>query len=182
MASQTSANTAVKPDPSTTPIRRIITGHNEKGEAVVLEDRICPNRFCMGGNPYFIDNEIWKMETLPNDNSGEMTDPATSFTFVPPVGGNICRILELSPDATLGTDENGDPLRPLNHRTASTDYAIVLKGEIVGIMGNTEITMHEGDIMVQRGTIHAWSNRTSKPCLMLFVLCGAEPIEGLPVL
>ncbi|MBQ5952347.1 MAG: cupin domain-containing protein [Lachnospiraceae bacterium] len=170
------------PAPETTGIRRIITTHRPDGEAVIAEDRICPNRFVMGGNPLFVDNEIWKIEQQPASNAGDPVDPATSFTFVPPAGGNVCRILEIPPDTTLGTDGEGNPVKPLFHRTASTDYAVVLRGEITAVLDKQETVMRAGDIMVQRGSIHAWSNRTNEQCLMLFVLCGAEPIEGLPIM
>ena len=181
MSKLAEANTNINPGVDTIKIRRIVTGHNADGKAIILEDQICPNRFVMGGNPDFIDTEIWHLDENSSDNAAEYSDPATAFGFTPPKNGNICRFLEIPPDSTLGTAD-GEPVKPLYHRTASIDYAIVLQGEIVCVMDGEEAAMKAGDIMVQRGTIHAWSNRTEEPCLMLFVLCGAEPIEGLPVL
>ena len=86
---------------------------------------------------------------------------------------------KIPPDKALG---DGEEAKPLFHRTASLDYAFVIKGEIHAVLDGGEKLMKAGDILVQRGTIHAWSNRSSEPCLMLFVLCGADEIEGLPVL
>ena len=181
MANLAEAKKDMKPGENTTGIRRIVTGHDPDGKAIVIEDRICPNRFVMGDNPLFVDNEIWKIEESPTSNEGEMRDPASSFTFVPPAEGNVCRVLEIPPDSALNPN-GGNEIKPLFHRTASTDYAYVMRGEIVAVMDGAEVSMHEGDIMIQRGTIHAWSNRSEKPCLMLFVLCGARPIPGLEIL
>lgn len=70
---------------------------------------------------------------------------------------------------------------PLAHRTLSLDYAVVLKGETVAILENgVETVMREGDVLIQRGTIHAWDNRSDAPAVILFVLCGAKEIPGLP--
>ena len=181
MSKLAEANANVKPGAETVQIRRIVTGHNDKGEAIILEDSVCPNRFAMGGNSEFVDTEIWHLDETSNDNAKEYSDPATAFGFTPPRNGNICRFLEIPPDSTLGTDD-GEEVKPLFHRTASVDYAVVISGEIIAVMDGDQTVMKAGDIMVQRGTIHAWSNKTDKPCLMLFVLCGADPIPGLPVL
>ena len=181
MSKLAEANTNVMPGENTVKIRRIVTGHDAEGKAIILEDEICPNRFAMGGNPNFVDTEIWHLDDVSGDNSADYKDPATQFGFVPPLKGNICRFLEIPPDSTLGTDD-GEEVKPLFHRTASLDYAVVISGEILAVMDGAEMVMKAGDIMVQRGTIHAWSNKTDKPCLMLFVLCGTDPIPGLEVL
>ena len=138
-----------------------------------------PQQIRNGRKSFFVDTEIWKMDATPQSNDVPYEDPAGEFTFVPPQHGNICRILEIPPDKALG---DGEEAKPLFHRTASLDYAFVIKGEIHAVLDGGEKLMKAGDILVQRGTIHAWSNRSSEPCLMLFVLCGADEIEGLPVL
>ena len=63
------------------------------------------------------------------------------------------------------------------HRTQTVDYAIVLSGEIWALMDSDETKMKAGDILVQRGTNHAWSNRSNKPCLVAFVLIDAKPLK-----
>lgn len=176
MANETSADTSVKPAESVTRFRRIVTGHDSEGNAVFLEDKVCENTFCMGGNPEFVSTEIWRVTETPADNSGEYSDPAGNFELAPPKCGNVFRILEIPP---LNTD--GSMSSPLPHRTPSLDYAVVLKGEAVAILEEgVETVMKEGDILVQRGTVHAWDNRSDRPAVILFVLCGAENIPGLP--
>ena len=66
----------------------------------------------------------------------------------------------------------------MKHRTASLDYAMVLKGEIYAVLEDDELLMKEGDILIQRVTIHAWSNRSEEPCVILFVLCGSDSTPG----
>jgi quercetin dioxygenase-like cupin family protein len=68
---------------------------------------------------------------------------------------------------------------PMMHRTQTVDYAIVLSGEIWALMDSGETKMKAGDILVQRGTNHAWSNRSNKPCLVAFVLIDAKPLKQI---
>lgn len=181
MADQTQIIGDIKPAPHTTKIRRIVTGHNDQNVAVFLEDQFCPNRFATGGCETFVINELWKMDATPGSNEGEYADPATSFTLNPPACGNVFRIIEFPPDGELGMQEDGvTPEVPIMHRTPSVDYAVILKGECYAVLDGGETLMKEGDVLIQRGTLHSWSNRSDKPCLILFVLCGADPIPGLP--
>ena len=62
------------------------------------------------------------------------------------------------------------------HKTATIDYAIVLSGEIYALMDEGEVLLKAGDVLIQRGTSHAWSNRTEQPCCIAFVLIDAEPV------
>lgn len=187
MADQTQIIGDIKPAPHTQKFRRIVTGHDENNTAIFLEDQLCPNRFATGGCETFVINELWKMDQTPGgekmgcDNVAPYTDPATSFTLNPPACGNVFRIIEFPPDGELGMKEDGvTPEEPIMHRTPSVDYAVILKGECYAVMDGGETLMKEGDVLIQRGTIHAWSNRSDKPCLILFVLCGADAIPGLP--
>ncbi len=60
------------------------------------------------------------------------------------------------------------------HETQTTDYALVLEGEIWAVMEKGETKLRAGDVLIQRGTNHAWSNRSGKPAVMAFVLVGAK--------
>lgn len=176
MANETSADRSVQPSERVCRFRRIVTGHDALGNAVFLEDAICQNAFCMGGNPDFVSTELWRTEISPADNSGIYTDPSSDFTLSPAPQGNVFRILEIPPLHT-----HGSMSAPLAHRTLSLDYAVILKGETVAILENgVETVMREGDVLIQRGTIHAWDNRSDAPVVILFVLCGAKEIPGLP--
>ena len=72
--------------------------------------------------------------------------------------------------------DRGSPRHPGFHKTSSVDYAIVLSGEIYALMDEGEVLLRAGDVLVQRGTNHAWSNRTDDPARLAFVLIDAEPV------
>ena len=65
------------------------------------------------------------------------------------------------------------------HATATVDYIIVLKGEIWAILDKGEKLLKQGDILIQRGTNHSWSVRTTEPCVIAVVLIGAKPVGRL---
>ena len=113
------------------------------------------------------------------------------MTLEPPLNGSIFRIVEFPPDAAgggfdrtaafraMGASHTMDPdasRHPAMHRTDTVDYAIVLSGEIWALMDEGETLMRAGDTLVQRGTNHAWSNRSDQPCLVVFVLVSAHPL------
>ena len=177
---QTSARSDVKISENTQKFRRIITGHDAKGEAIFIDDAICPNRFACGGLPNFVTNEMWIINEIPDNNEGDGSDTATAFSLNPPKGGNVFRILELPPDSDLGKQQDGTPVTPTMHRTPSTDYAYVIEGEVYAVLDKQEKLMRKGDVLIQRGTNHAWSNRSDKPCIILFVLNGGHELPGLP--
>lgn len=186
MADQTEIHGNVQPAENTVKVRRIVTGHTPDKKAIFVEDKICPNRFATGGVPTFVINELWRMEKIPGNNEEEYKDPATKFTLNPPHNGNVFRIIQFPPNSELGMKDDGvTPEEPTMHRTASVDYAYIIKGEVYAVMDNedgeppVEKLMKEGDVLIQRGTIHAWSNRSDKPVIILFVLNGAEATPGL---
>jgi hypothetical protein len=82
---------------------------------------------------------------------------------------------ELGSSARAAFDR-GSPRHPGFHKTSSVDYAIVLAGEIYALMDEGEVLLKQGDVLVQRGTNHAWSNRSDAPAYLAFVLIDAEPL------
>ena len=160
----------------TAQFRRIVTGHDDRGSTIFVEDQICPNRMAVEGIPNFCRTEVWRIESMPDDNSGKYNDLAAKMIFPPTNNGSVFRILEIPPEGETGG-------APIMHRTASTDYCYVIKGEIFAVLDSgSELLMKEGDILIQRGTNHTWSNRSNKPCIILFVLNGAKEIPNLPTL
>jgi hypothetical protein len=113
----------------------------------------------------------------------------------PPPGGCVFRVVQFAPDkdwaaiaAAMGgavpVDESaksaskGGPIRHAHmHRTRSIDFAIVLSGEIWAVMDVGEKKLVAGDILVQRGTNHAWANRSDLPCVIAFILIDARPLD-----
>lgn len=172
--------------------RRIVSGHDADGRSVFIVDGDAANVnvFEKGGGMAV--TELWSTEATPASNAGNEDAGAEPFRLEPAPGGTRFRVVEYPPDAVRfatggdggttremrgGADVATDTARhPGMHKTASIDYAIVLSGEIYALMDEGETLMRPGDILVQRGTSHAWSNRTDTPARVAFVLVGAEPI------
>jgi mannose-6-phosphate isomerase-like protein (cupin superfamily) len=174
-------------------IRRVVTGHNAAGRSVFIKDAAAPHVYNRGPGSAVV-TELWETRAMPADNrgDGEVTDHP--FRLAPPKHGTVFRIIEYPPDkqrlaaleqqrasADDGSGhgaafDRGSPRHPGFHKTSSVDYAIVLSGEIYALMDEGEVLLKAGDVLVQRGTNHAWSNRTDAPAYLAFVLVDAEPL------
>jgi mannose-6-phosphate isomerase-like protein (cupin superfamily) len=149
--------------------RRVVTGHDEHGKSVVVSDGTPPQDHPMRGTAIGADfTEIWSTaETVPSLTSlpdGEPT--ARSFTIMPPTG-HLLRIIDIYPPSMGGQ-------RTVMHRTRTLDYAVVIEGEIVLVLDDSEVVLGPGDVAVQRGTDHAWENRTDQLTRMAFFHIAAE--------
>ena len=173
------------------PIRRVVTGHNAQGKSVIASDAPSPHLLMIPGQDHFGMTNLWVTDGAPADNSGGRDAAARPVVLEPPAGGTIFRVVEFLPDQSLaGFDRKAafesmgaghamdrDASRhPGMHKTATVDYAIVLSGEIWALMDEGETLLRTGDVLVQRGTNHAWSNRGSAPCLVAFILVSARPL------
>jgi quercetin dioxygenase-like cupin family protein len=143
-------------------VRRVVTGHNEEGKAIVSIDEISKDTvtFRKGANVV----NLWSTEGFPIDNK-RAEDGAKRIVGTTRSSGTVFRIIEFMPGVA-----------PRNHRTASIDYAFVISGKIDMEMDGGAVQLHAGDVLVQRGTIHEWVNRYSEPCVIAFVLIDAEPV------
>lgn len=148
--------------------RRVVTGHTAEGVSVFLSDGPIPvSRSLPGDGVYF--HEIWNTEGAPAPITAEEDEPTERALAVPPPRhGTKIRINEFAPGFL---DERG--LQSPFHRTASIDYGIVLQGEITLILDDSEVTLRAGDVVVQRGTVHAWANRSGSVAKVVFVLVDA---------
>jgi mannose-6-phosphate isomerase-like protein (cupin superfamily) len=171
--------------------RRVVTGHDARGRSVVLKDGESPYSFFLEKAGGLQLTELWETRSSPADNSGEK-DAADHERRIEPVdGGTVFRVIEYPPDrvrlATLDPEsfyavmgaQAADPehrRHPGMHRTHTLDYCIVLSGEIWAVMDEGEVLLRAGDCLVQRGTRHAWSNRSEEPCVIAFVLVAAKPL------
>ena len=160
--------------------RRVVTGHTSDGVSVVLSDGPVPvSRELPDDGVAF--HEIWNTEGAPaRIVAVEATEPTERTLAVPPPPrGTKIRINEFQPGHL---DERG--LQSPVHRTASVDYGIVLEGEITLVLDDSEVTLRSGDIVVQRGTDHAWANRGSSVAKVAFILVDGrfDPalVEALP--
>jgi quercetin dioxygenase-like cupin family protein len=143
-------------------VRRVVTGHDASGKAVVTIDEISKN--VISRRPNHESCVIWSTGEFPADNDGDADNGLRAVATVDPEG-TVFRLVEYGPGVT-----------PRNHRTESVDYAIVLSGEIEMEMDGTFVHLRQGDVLVQRGTIHNWINRGTRPCVMAFVLVAAKPV------
>jgi quercetin dioxygenase-like cupin family protein len=143
-------------------IRRVITGHDSSGRAVVKIDEVARN--LVSSRPGATAGVVWTTEGFPVDNTGE-EDAGLRKTGTTLDNGTVFRILELAPGVT-----------PRNHRTDSIDYAVVMSGEVDMELDDATVHLKAGDVLVQRGTIHNWVNRGTEPCVIAFVLIAAKPV------
>ena len=143
--------------------RRVVTGHDETGRAVVKIDEITQN--LVSSRPGATASVVWTTQGFPLDNTGS-EDQGRRPTGTTLDNGTVFRVLELAPGAS-----------PRNHRTDSIDYAVVMAGEIDMELDDTTVHLKAGDVLVQRGTIHNWVNRGTVPCVIAFVLIAAKPVE-----
>ena len=143
--------------------RRVVTGHDANGRAVVKIDETAKN--LVSSRPGATSCVVWTTEGFPVDNTRE-EDQGLRRTATTLDNGTVFRILELAPVSS-----------PRNHRTDSIDYAVVMSGEIDMELDDTTVHLKAGDVLVQRGTIHNWVNRGTAPCVIAFVLIAAKPVE-----
>ena len=173
-------------------IRRVVTGHNAAGKSIFVSDGPTPHVFSRTKGSAVV-HELWETARTPADNRGNADAIARSHRLPPPPNGSVFRVIEYPPDSERlaaiarehalpddsgraeATDRN-NPRHPGFHKTATVDYAIVLSGEIYAMMDEGEVLLKAGDVLVQRGTNHAWSNRTAAPAVIAFVLIDAEPV------
>jgi len=147
--------------------RRIVTGHDAQGKSIILSDGVPPQDNPMTGNGAdFI--EIWNTaETVPVLTPAPDSEPALRDFTMMPATGHLIRIIDVYPAS------EGGSATPM-HRTQTLDYAVVIEGEITLILDDSEAALGPGSVIVQRGTDHAWENRTDKRARMAFFHIAAE--------
>jgi mannose-6-phosphate isomerase-like protein (cupin superfamily) len=174
------------------PIRRVVTGHNAAGRSVVLfngESRPGPD----------LDSDVylWVTDQTPASNAGNADPAARRVTLEPPPGGSVFRFVEFPPASvlaglsqaqidgfmaslfdTLGASHTRvDTTRdPGMHKTSTVDYVVLLSGEITMLLDDGEVDLKPFDVVVQRGTNHAWVNRGNQPALLAIAMVDAEKI------
>ena len=144
-------------------VRRVVTGHDPTGRAVVKIDEICSQ--VISNRPGSSSCVIWSTEGFPVDNEGE-ADPTNRRIGTTLDDGTVFRVVRYEPGLT-----------PRMHRTDSIDYAVVLSGEIdMELDDHQTVSLKAGDLVVQRGTVHAWVNHGHEPCEIALVLVAARPV------
>ena len=144
-------------------VRRVITANDEQGKAIVAFDDVASN--FRANRPGVSSVLIWTTDSHPPDVTNTEDLGATVVGRPPQRGGTIFRIIEFQPG-------NASEM----HVTQTIDYALVMSGELDMALGDgVEVHLQQGDVLVQRATVHDWINRGNEPCVMAFVLIDAEP-------
>jgi len=169
--------------------RRVVTGHNEKGESVILFDDHGKNVTHIPSWDGLYVTEFWVTSESPVDNNGNKDRSLRPMKHDPDPGGSIFRLVEIPPESQTNFDASGIFLElgsstkpteedsqkhPTMHKTNSIDYLVVISGEMYMGMENGETLLRQGDCIVQRGTNHAWINRSDEPCLIAVILIDAK--------
>lgn len=172
-------------------IRRVVTGHDAHGRSIFVSDGPSPHVLTIPGRPDFGLTNLWVTDEAPASNVGNADAAARPVVLEPPRSGAIFRVVEFPPDGApggfdrkaaftaMGAHHAMDPdasRHPGMHKTDTVDFALVLSGEIYALMDDGETLLHAGDTLVQRGTNHAWSNRSDQPCLVAFILVSAAAL------
>jgi quercetin dioxygenase-like cupin family protein len=175
------------------PVRRIVTGHDAKGQSCfILDGKPSLARQRMAGS--VIVTELWLTSNTPADNSGVAETAGGPLRLQPPGDGSVFRVIDFPPEqqhrnalsreVAAGDDgsgvvaalKQGSAGRAAGfHRTNTIDYVVVISGEIYALMDEGERLMRAGDVLVQRGTNHAWINRSNGVARLAFVLIDAKP-------
>ncbi|WP_137132703.1 cupin domain-containing protein [Rhizobium sp. FY34] len=172
------------------PITRITTGHADDGRSVLSEVGPLPTVVDVSAIPGTVFHEVWSTSGSPAA-VGNGVDPTLGpLVLPPPPGGTRIRFVDIPPDTEEflenGAQQMGDAFEqigdkgastvkqnsphPLMHRTESIDYGVVIEGEMTLVLDDGEVLLKQGSVVIQRGTNHAWANRSGRMCRMLFVL------------
>ncbi len=179
----------------TKPVRRVVTGHDKNGKAIVISDGPAPFVHVNAVNPDWYSTDIWRTNQAPAPIVPAAAEPTLGpRRQLPNKRGTVLRINHFPPEndavrqmdaeasraafAALGNERAATfgkgGRHPLMHRTETIDYALVLAGEITMVLDQEDVLLKAGDVVVQCGTNHAWSNRSNAPCVVAFVLVDGE--------
>jgi quercetin dioxygenase-like cupin family protein len=184
-------------------VRRVVTGHDDSGNAVVVSDGPAPFVHVTPLISGRSSTDIWRTHETPASVTARAEEPTLGpRRQLPTKNGTVLRINTYPPEsetirnlgrdgskeifASLGNEQAATFGRggrhPMMHRTETIDYAIVLEGEIHMVLDQSDVHLKAGDVVVQSGTNHAWSNRSNRPCKVAFVLIDGSFEPGLAML
>lgn len=177
------------------PIHRVVTGHDAQGKSVIISNGPLPTVRDIDAVPGMVFHEVWETcGTPPLVGNGD--DPAkAALEHQPRKNGNIIRFVDFPPDESYLADGNAearmkqlfnevnapaqltgkaDSPHPMMHRSEAIDYGILIEGELTLILDDSEVLLTPGSVVVQRGTNHAWANRSGRQCRMLYVQINGQ--------
>lgn len=172
------------------PVRRVVTAINDRRRSFIAEDGPSPASMTVPERPGYRNSNLWRTEGGPTDLTQSDTVLQQSGVL-PPSGGTVLRVIDFPPQAAtleeqqrqsaavfaaIYPDAKHQPAHGRHagmHITDTVDYAIVLQGEIVAIMEDDQTVLRAGDVLIQRGTNHAWANQSTQIARVAFVLVDA---------
>ena len=177
-------------------VRRVVTGHDAIGKAIVLSDGLTPTLKTNPLRPGHKSTEVWRTNAAPAPIAREEPDPTVDGprTIHPLPCGTVIRVAEWAPEPPEIRNLTAEQAReifkamgnerasmfgrggrhPIMHRTETIDYAVILDGELTLVLDEEDVHLKAGDIVIQRGTSHSWRNLSNKPCRILFVLIDGK--------
>ena len=172
-------------------VRRVVIGHDPQGKSVVVSDGPAPFVTTNPQRPGYVSTDIWRTNATPATIVAQPEEPTLGpRRQMPAKNGTVLRVNRVMPEsddirrmtpeqskklfAALGNEQAStfgkSGRHPLMHRTQTIDYVVILAGEIHCVLDDTEVLLKAGDMLIQCGTNHAWSNRSNAPCDIAFVL------------
>lgn len=176
------------------PIHRVVTGHDADGKAIVASNGPLPTVAEIAAIPGTVFHEVWSTQGSPAPVDKGADPTLGPLMLPPPKRGTRIRFVDIPPDSAellshgaarmkdafaqvgdvAASTVKADSPHPLMHRTETVDYGVVIEGELTLVLDDSEVELKPGSVVVQRGTNHAWANRSGKPCRMLFVLVDGQ--------
>lgn len=171
------------------PVRRLITiddGPGIHAKSKCIADGVSPDVRTDPARPGFSSTRIWVTDRTPARIDGITETLHLPHTLEPPPGGSVCRVVTFPPDESYQASAQdvqayfqamGSPAastytknarHPYMQKTYTLDFCLILEGEITLVLDKQDVSLKAGDTVVQRGTNHAWSNRSGKPCTIAF--------------
>ena len=172
------------------PVRRIVTGHNNDGRSIVVSDEFSPHTKAERLT------DLWRTYTAPASNEDNSDQAATTVELKPPPNGTVFRYFQIKPESEYqeqnaeqrqqeaarlfeamgaGGERDSSARHQNMHKTDSVDYIILLSGEVTMLLDDGEVAMKPLDVVIQRGTNHAWVNYGSEPAVLAAILIDAQP-------
>jgi hypothetical protein len=168
------------------PVRRIVTIDDHNGKSIAVADGPAADVRVDPARPGYAAARIWVTTATPVRITDYHDPTSMPHTIEPPPYGSVCRIVTFPPDVefrrNIGAREvatffraMGSPAastysaaapHPYMQKTRTLDFCLVLEGEITLVLDTEEVQLRTGDTVVQRGTNHAWSNRSDRPCVI----------------
>jgi uncharacterized cupin superfamily protein len=180
------------------PVRRIVCIDNDEGQSEAISDGPTPDVRTDPARPGFAAARVWVTDRTPARIKGIRETLHMPHTLEPPPGGSVCRVVTFPPDdafkGKVGARQveayfhaMGSPgastystkaPNPYMQKTKTLDFCLVLEGEITLVLDMQEVHLTAGDTVVQRGANHAWSNRSTRPCVIAFSSHDGAYVEG----